>query len=140
MSLFKSFVLIWLAILSSFCLGCSGASSDKTLVPVSGVVHVDDEPASGVTVTVHPLSGSGAVSSATTLDDGSFQISTYELNDGVPPGVYKATFAWGQFDLMSRTQVGDRLDGRYASADDSTIEWTIDGGSPVDVGIIKLRK
>jgi hypothetical protein len=83
--------------------GCSGGTNEgrPAVYPASGKVVIQGQPASGVLVVLHPVEGSlaaqkGVKPSATTEEDGTFQLSSYEQNDGAPPGEYAATIQWFQ--------------------------------------------
>ena len=64
--------------------------------PVSGIVTVDGQPAAFLQVDCHPEAGSEIKYpiSAVTDDKGNFAFTTYEANDGLPPGSYTLTFSW----------------------------------------------
>ena len=133
--------------LTAFCLiaigtitGCSDSNVRDDMVKIKGVVLVDHEPAEGVVLHLHPKSGSAAISSGITDADGAFQISTYSLGDGAPVGDYAITMVWSKFDVMTRTQVGDHLQGKYASQDKTKIEWTIPATDVFDAGTIELKR
>tara|TARA_R110002073_G_scaffold133122_24_gene280341 strand:+ start:9437 stop:9838 length:402 start_codon:yes stop_codon:yes gene_type:complete len=124
-----------------FCIpGCSESNVRDDMVKIMGVVLVDDEPAEGVVLRLHPKTGSAAISSGITSKDGSFQISTYSLGDGAPVGQYVVTFVWSEFDSLTRTQVGDRLGGKYAFDDKSKIEWSVPETDVFDAGTIQLQR
>ncbi|GAA5504806.1 hypothetical protein [Novipirellula caenicola] len=110
------------------------------MVKIQGVVLVDDEPAEGVVLRLHPQTGSAAISSGITSADGSFQISTYSLGDGAPHGQYVITFVWSEFDTLTRTQVGDQLGGKYAFDDKSEIKWDIPKIDVFHAGTIRLQR
>lgn len=113
----------------------------KATFPVSGVVVVDGQEASGVTVTAHDTKGMDpqmpTYSSATTDESGKFSFSTYAGGDGVPEGDYVLTFSWGEFNPVSRAMQGDKLKGRYSDKDKSTFKLKVEGGK-VDLGRIEL--
>ena len=80
-------------------LGMSGCSSSDQLdvVPVSGKVFYDGQPADGVTIYLHhkdPAIAKKIHPSGDVDANGNFKISTYGIDDGAPPGDYKATFEW----------------------------------------------
>ena len=66
-------------------------------------------------------------------------ISTYNAGDGVPPGEYTLTFAWQEFNLLSRQYSGpDKLKQRYSDPANSTFKITVKEGEELDMGIIAL--
>ncbi|MCA9051201.1 MAG: hypothetical protein KDA89_20835 [Planctomycetaceae bacterium] len=113
-----------------------------TTVPVIGVVHVDGQPAANLRVTVHITGGTGAVPQnpgGFTKEDGTFALSTYESGDGVPPGTYSCTFVWGEINLMNGQYSGDKLKGKYAKPETSTVTVTVsESDDTVDLGTITL--
>ncbi|MBX3442088.1 MAG: hypothetical protein KF774_06755 [Planctomyces sp.] len=75
-----------------------------------------------------------------TREDGSFEISTYETGDGVPPGEYVLTFLQQPFNVMSRNYGADKFKGRYADAKKSEHKFTVaEGDPPVDLGTFDLK-
>jgi len=83
-------------ILVGLLAGCE--SNQNGLVPVSGSVTwngkplsvpLEGKPSSSGTVTFVPESRSGTSSTGKIDSSGNFRMSTYEENDGVPPGSYK---------------------------------------------------
>jgi hypothetical protein len=87
------------------------------LFPAKGSVLFRGEPASGVVVRLHPLAPpdpSTLFPAAKTGADGSFELTTYENNDGAPPGEYAVTIRWEENTAVEGELV-DRLKGRYAN-------------------------
>ena len=82
------FSLILLAVGLS-TLGCDGRPSR---VPVSGQVTIDGKPLEFGTIAFYPSAG-GRPGGATLAEDGSYSITMYETNDGLPPGEYSVTVA-----------------------------------------------
>lgn len=131
-------MLLWLA-------GCGGPGIDKKpTFPVTGSITVDGNvPDSPIQIECHPQDGFDVerptVSRTESDLDGKFTISTYESGDGVPPGNYVVTFAWQEFNIMSREYSGkDKLNGRYSDPAKSTITLTVEDGKPTDMGVVAL--
>jgi len=86
---------IWSAI--SFCLlasGCGESNGQLPVVPVKGVLIFQGKPLDNALVTFHSADQTpGKITSgrATTKRDGSFELSTYNANDGIPEGDYAVT-------------------------------------------------
>ena len=131
------------------CLSLSSCSSEekpfrKDVVPVTGQLQVDGQPpGSRVQIQAHPVGPADTehptYSSATSDPDGKFTFSTYETGDGLPPGSYRLTVSWQEFNAMSSGFSGpDKLNGRYSSQEDSKLEVTVETEKPVDLGIIEL--
>ena len=70
-------------------LGCDGRPSR---VPVSGQVTVDGKPLEFGTIAFYPSAG-GRPGGASLAEGGSYSITMYEKNDGLPPGKYSVTVA-----------------------------------------------
>jgi len=139
-SLFR-LVVVSVVVLS--CIGCSEKPGNrKETFPVKGKVLVDGEPAPQLAIRCFNVAGidkqNPTSSSCYTVQDGSFQLNTYEQGDGVPEGDYALTFQWGEFNLFSKSYDGDKLNGRYSEADKSEVKFTVKKGAPVDLGEIKL--
>ncbi len=118
--------------------------------PVSGKVSVNGQSASGVLVLLHPAEGSPAakadvIPSATTGEDGTFQLSSYEQDDGAPVGGYSVTIQWLQSDANANAKAtkgkkampsgfarqSDRLQGKYKDPKKSPWQVTITEGTNV---------
>ena len=77
-------------LLVSLCMaGCPSQSGLKGLVPASGTVTYENQPAAGATVTFMPVnkSGDARTASAITDDNGNFVIKTL-TQEGLYPGEY----------------------------------------------------
>ncbi|WDQ18095.1 hypothetical protein [Rhodopirellula sp. P2] len=118
--------------------GCGGQQPDDGMVPVSGVLEVDGQPAVGVVVELHPSSKAPALARGITSEGGRFEISTLTQGDGVKPGAYDVTFVWSEFNIVTRSQEGDRLNGLYAKPDQSPIHWTVPDKDSWEAGTISL--
>lgn len=128
--------------------GCGGGAEEGRLPvhPVSGKVSVKGQSASGVLVLLHPAEGSpaakeGVIPSATTEEDGTFQLSSYEQDDGAPLGEYSVTIQWYQSDAKSTrgkpalpagfARPSDRFQGKYKDPKKSPWQVTISEGNHV---------
>jgi hypothetical protein len=135
--------------LSLLCLiasvGCGGGTEEGRLdvYPASGKVIIQGQPASGVLVVLHPAEGSlaaqkGVQPSGTTKEDGTFQLSSYEQDDGAPPGEYTATVQWFQQSAAPANggpalpagfaPPTDRLQGKFKDPRNSPWKITISEG------------
>ena len=109
---------------------------------MSGTVSVDGQPAALLSVTLHDVNGMDqeipTISAATTKEDGTFAISTFEAEDGVPAGEYVVTFKWGKYNAFSKSFDGDKLKGKYNDPHKSEVKVTVTEGQPTDLGRIEL--
>jgi hypothetical protein len=122
---------------------CSGKRDyGKETFAVTGEVYVDGQPAADLAVTLHPVNGMDAevptVSATFTRADGTFSLSTFEKDDGVPAGEYVATFAWGEMNPLSMTFDDSKLKGKYSDPKKSTVNVTVTKGQPTEMGRIDL--
>lgn len=84
--------------------------------------------------TEHPTA-----STAVSDQDGRFSFSTYETSDGLPPGEYRLTVSWLEFNVISSSFGGpDKLNGRYSDAETSELKVSVASGAPVDMGTLDL--
>lgn len=78
--------------------GCSGKGDHLPVNHVKGTLFINDKPAPGAKVVLHPWSNPsfppGLRPSAEVGADGSFEISTYGTGDGAPAGDYIITVSW----------------------------------------------
>ena len=110
--------------------GCGG-DGRVPLFPANGSVQVDGKPAAGVVVRLVPadaLDDRDALQPfATTGDDGTFALGTYDKGDGAPAGRYKVTLF--QPDRPpGPSHPNDLLGGQYADAQRSGLEVVIAEG------------
>ena len=87
---------LWLLPLLAFFSSCSSNDyAEVPVVPLSGKLTVSGEPAYGAYITFHPIGDIGMTRGnkpfARVQADGTFQVTTYDTNDGVPAGVFNAT-------------------------------------------------
>jgi hypothetical protein len=77
------------AILIPLYVACSGCGNG--LIDLKATVTLDGKPVDGASVTLHPEETNelGRISSGVTAADGTVRFTTFEPNDGVPPGAYK---------------------------------------------------
>lgn len=115
-----------LTLLSAACaLLFASASCGKTddgrvpVYTVKGHVFVNGQPASNAQVFFHPQDAKQKLFPHGRVDsDGSFQLATYELNDGAPAGDYSVTLIWSDAppsgSAADAPEGPDRLNGQYA--------------------------
>jgi hypothetical protein len=77
--------------LALLCAACGRDASHRDCYPVRGRVLIKGQPAASALVVFYPVDradGKSPSASATTEDDGTFILSTYETEDGAPAGDY----------------------------------------------------
>ncbi len=146
--LFARQSFVTLMVLACTLPGCSSEPEPfrKQTSVVTGQVFVDGVPVPVKTplkVECHNVAGMDqehpTISSALTMEDGKFEISTYESGDGLPPGDYVLTFMWGKMNLIAGNYGGpDLLKKKYLNPDKSEFKVTVKEGEPVDLGKIEL--
>ncbi len=125
--------------------GCGSDGPPKVETsPVKGEILVDGKPVAGVTVVLHNLKAADvendAQSNAHTDESGKFSVSTIVPDDGAPLGEFAVTFFWADAPLLgSGEDAKDKLNGRYASAGQSTFKIKVEKDKPVDMGKIELK-
>lgn len=126
-------------LLLSFLIGC-GDDGRPPLVPVSGVVTLDNEPVAGAAVMFMPLAG-GRPAQGVTDAAGKFRLSTFEDNDGALVGNHQVTIT--KVEVTGMTATADGLSGlvdpsqiketwiipqKYAQPDSSGLSATVAKG------------
>lgn len=87
----------WMLTLVACCLlvGCQRQASDRIAVhPVSGQVKIKGKPIANALVVLHPKTKSDPkliAARGQTDQDGNFQLTTYDANDGAAEGEYAVT-------------------------------------------------
>ena len=118
------------AVVLLLILGCGGEDWQAPTQPVSGQVTINGIPPVGALV--HLESAAGAVDARNSKPwgkvraDGTFALTTYELDDGAPVGEYIFTIVWPED--SSKPSLFDRLGRRYASSDRSPYRVTVREG------------
>jgi serine/threonine-protein phosphatase CPPED1 len=114
----------------------SGVSTEGRLPcqPVRGVAYFDGMPPVGAYVVLQPTEpqqGRRSVrADGLVAADGSFTLSTYTANDGVPEGKYVATVVWRQPFRDANGKPGpNRLPARYADPGESPLKVEIKAGT-----------
>jgi hypothetical protein len=138
--------VVTIMVLSACLSGCSKSvdPSRKETSPVKGEVTVDGKAAALVRIELHDVKGfdtkSPTIPHGITDDQGKFEILTYDLADGAPEGEYTATFTWQELKIMGQEMESpDKLKGKYATPEKSTIKVKVEKGKPTDMGKIELK-
>jgi len=79
------------------CAACGSDSDRKPLFPAEGKVFFESKPASGAIVFLHAADAEGPKAvrpHGTVGKDGSYRLSTYQNEDGVPAGTYQVAVFW----------------------------------------------
>jgi hypothetical protein len=85
---------MWLFMLMATVIGCGGGEKRVQTFKSSGkVVKSDGSPVPYALVVLHPVGGNSDAprSRGTTDEQGIFQLSTYDTNDGAPAGQFSVT-------------------------------------------------
>jgi hypothetical protein len=117
----------------------------RPLYPVKGEVTVDGKPVADVRVNCTDVKDVDRKEltglSATTKEDGKFEVSTYYPGDGAPEGEYVVTFSWDGRPAAGRPggRPGpDKLNNRYSDPKKSQVRFKVEKGKPTDLGKIEL--
>lgn len=130
--------------------GCEAKEERVPVVPVTGKVLVDGQPAERATVIFHLRSGSEMRAEATGVapptptgevkPDGTFALNSYTAGDGAPPGDYAVSIIWpqGTSQIGGDADTGDRLGGKYANPETSGLRATV-GSSATEIPAFELK-
>ncbi len=128
--------LTWLsfALVMILVHGCSNGR--KPAFAVQGKAFKGSEPLAGAMVVFHPVNAAEkdlTRPSGVVAEDGSFQLTTYDANDGAPEGEYVVTLLWqekpkGAAGLISENKgfVPDRLKGAYSDPKTSKLKAKVE--------------
>jgi hypothetical protein len=98
---------------------------------VAGQVIRGNRPLADAVVILHPISADHPVilkPVARTDADGRFRVSTYETNDGAPPGDYVITVEWRAPRVIGEETIRDGknlLPAQYAKPKSSPVQYTV---------------
>ena len=133
-----------LLIIAGFFIGCTRSEYPNETYPVHGRVQtIDGTPAIDVRVTLHSeklvAEGDPFRPSGMTGDNGSFQLTTYEMDDGAPAGRYMITFRWAErrktpMDALPK----DKLRNRFALPTEKSLTCNISKAETQDIGTFKI--
>ncbi|GEM_PF-788126 len=139
--------VVWgiiLLLVSTGILACRG--SDREVVyPVRGrVVDRQNQPAKGARVVFHPVGQTGkSLRPLGYVDEqGEYQLTTYERNDGAPAGEYIITVEWRQpppHPFAADKEGRDLLGGKYSSPDTSELRFRVEPKAENVVPEIRLE-
>lgn len=92
----------------------SGSSRPVAVHPVKGKAVMEGAPMAGAHLVLHPDPNSkipaGITSRGTVADDGSFELTTFDLKDGAPSGEFVVTVVWSKPIIVDgETQSGPSL-------------------------------
>lgn len=124
---------------------CRERKVHQPVFPVHGAVSYQGRPAEGARVSFVPMGAVGSLRPQATVGaDGTFQLSTYELNDGAPSGRYAVAIVWPGPNPRSNGQGDDelpgpdRLNGRYSDPNHSP--WQVEvGTAPLELAPFQLE-
>lgn len=116
---------------------CGGGPKRPRVYPVKGRLTVQGQPAAGARLTLTPTENADPAlwkmgyPQAIVRPDGSFAFTSYEDNDGAPPGNYKLTARWIEGDTGMPNEDADEntappkqlLDEKYAQPESTP--WTV---------------
>ena len=124
------------------CAGCSQKPSWQVEVhPAKGTCWINGEPAHRAKMIWFskngPIDKRETIPHAIVQEDGTFQVTTYEENDGVPEGEYDVILYW--LDNPWEAKAADRLRGRYGKPESPLKTITIVPGEnelePIDLNV-----
>jgi len=93
-------IVLWalgLAMPIACCGSCAKKDTRVPVYPVRGQVLVGDKPATKAFVVLHPAEAPDPQALRPyghVAEDGSFNLTTFEPNDGAPAGEYRVTVVW----------------------------------------------
>ncbi len=132
------------SILTLSATGCSHDWRAET-VDVVGSISINAQTPEGAFLMFHPVSGMidsrNSIPWAVVSPNGTFHVSTYDFNDGIPEGDYKVCVAW-RVDPTKELSP-DRLMGAYLVPDHSVISVSIRRGDkeipPIQIDNAKIN-
>ena len=139
----KSLIVGWVACMAAIGCGDSrGESEQAPPSPAQGIVTYKGDPVSKAAVTFISLDGK-TLASGMTDGVGSFVLTTYDQNDGVPPGKYKVVVAVDTVEEIEPGVLAPEPEGgfkspiplKYADSNTTDILVEVKEGSPNDFKI-----
>lgn len=124
--------------------GCSAKKVEgrRPVFPVHGKLLVNDQPAPGAMVVLHPVGGSFDAEHpiATVGPDGGFTLTTYAAGDGAPAGEYVVTAQWHlSADKAAPGPWPNVIPQKYSKPESSDLRVQIAQG-PTELQAILIRR
>jgi len=132
-------------------IGCGGKGGP--VLPVNGIVTMDDKPLDEATVTFHPEEQGIASGTARTGSDGKFVIKGVKGANGLAPGKYKVTVSkmklpggGGPDDpppvaAVTEADIQNDLPAIYSHPAHTILAYTVTGdGKPIEIKLDSKRK
>lgn len=139
-------IRVVLSLLAGLSISCSSSEPLKPVHPASGQVYVDGKPAAGALVVFHPLDDpvpNALNPRAFVQADGTFTLSTHNVDDGAPLGQYAVTVHWHKAKPNPVDETGgpgvSLLPARYADPKRSNLKAQIVNG-PNQLPAFRLNK
>ena len=110
--------------------GCERDEARAPVFPVHGQVRFKGQPTPGAFVVFHPLEDAGDEPVRPTglvAPDGSFLLTTYDKDDGAPPGEYAVTVEWRKLVTKGEdAEAGPNLiPDRYGKTETTPLKVTV---------------
>ena len=138
----RSYPLLLLAAVALTGAACGGSGDQIRVYDVTGQVLVDGKPAPLARVSFHPQGGDEKLQKLRPIGEcdleGNFELTTYEHEDGAPPGDYKVTVVWkgpdpgtdpnANINIEELNRGPDRLGEAYSDAATTSLTATVEKG------------
>jgi hypothetical protein len=111
------------------------------VAPVTGSIKIDGQSPEGARLTLNPVNPTGediVIPTAGVKADGSFTVTSYQSDDGAPPGEYVITIRWNKYDEKLGGAGPNVLPELYADPKTSPIKVTVNAGAPTTLEPITL--
>jgi hypothetical protein len=127
--------------------GCGKNDGRIKVYPVSGKVLVNGAPVEGARVVLYPVSEDlkkpgMPIPDGMTDSEGNFKLRSFEPGDGAPEGEFKVCVIWLEAAPDGRVadtpSAKDRLEGRYANPQKSTLTAKVEKGGG-EIGPFNLQ-
>ena len=118
-----SWLWLWLP-LFMVLVGCESRDHGRMKVhPARGSAFFNGKPAAGAIVRVHGVEA--VMPRGVVQKDGTFALTTYEADDGVPPGRYRVSVYWRRQGQENGQEGPSLIPERYSSPETSGLEIAI---------------
>ena len=129
---------------------CGGNAGQLPVYPVKGQVALNGEPTDGAFLVFHPVAGEATKGDKTTGEplrpraqvksDGSFELTTYQAQDGAPAGEYAVTVEWRKLIQNGKdaSPGPNVIPSQYSQATSTPIKITVNT-SPNAIDPIKIE-
>ena len=124
-----------------FC-SCNPSSWKMETIPLTGTISINGNAPEGATIRLLPAEGKidqrGSIPAGVVGPDGSYSLTTYQFDDGVPTGTYDLTVMWLDGGPLGPDRLKNQFDGSGGNVMRVTITDDTTELPPIELNDVKI--